>query len=1685
MDILDQVMGGDESIDLNDLVSNNTQTYPIPERSVQNRAALAAIVTENDQDLVSNYNLYMNESQNGQSEIQDRVIKDSVTKARNIDNKTMMSILADPHISFEQKQLALRNSQTSPILNDVNTQLTTQNAEKASDGENLEQEKSRTISTSDALNEIYESRQKIQGLKNAHAASLDSSNDVRNIAEMTEAWIVPLANNVITGKIATEGKKLSVWELVKKYALAGSSIQSERDMLSSIPPEKRAEFVSSLLDNISKNNSITFGSYNQFSQWDKAQSILDDEGYGDTQKFLDNISPILDIVGLGQAFRFNRLGKINKSTKAVSKEDSVVDKVVPTSRSVIEDDLAKVSEPDFIKKGNVPEIQALQDRRAELLGTGGNELDRGQVSSIRKELKNLQEPVDNTKVRAREIQKGERISYKDALKRANDEYAQASADYQASKKRLENQLQINSEANKANQEISQIDNKISELQKRADDLVKPKLNPIMDQIKRIEWNSVVRNENPAAPGNVLGTANPTVSRNLLAGVYRSQNDELSKALFGASKEEVLANASMPQAITKNGSTTTKTVDVERSIRKFLQPQESISEFLANRGGQGLTKQERASARSRVVNDFQNAEGLTVNDAMSGPKFSDDGNFIDIGVVYGTTEGGFLRAEDAMRQAQYALRNYGVQPSDIEILAKDGLDHSPVNLKDVIGKDGDYMIRVNLKHELGNQDISDLSKLDVKRNIFDRVPQLVWDSKGSVSRWLFDAASMLDKTITGAASHVSDSSARFERILLNIASEYSDRYTKLPKDRKALVDDYIREANYNEIAFDQTDLISRGFDSFEIETLSKWREFWDAHYYLENFDVVRTFNNQGFGMLRTSNVELYAKPIGKNKNIGKVYDPTTDTVKFLTDTELDDLYQKGGYYAKLRRPTDFNGELVEHTIVRNTPNEYIRKFRETDAVLNYRNGYYQLQYIAPKFVDEITRDGAGNVIHSRAVAVAGDTKEAKDFTTRMSSNNGKEYRVRDDARIMQVGGDDWFDVNSARGRISQRHRGKLLEDSSGLNHLGDGSYILNPVDSSTRAARSIAGRTVSRSMLDNAKNRAINQYKDFFPSDGMGGVKWPRSVNEIGRKGEMFSKDIADARTTWEYVNYLENGYINSADSLVKAIFNTIGAKAGELGLSKAERASYAIGRSNPTSLGKNGVFWAYIGSNFLRQWVVQPHQMIRTFFYNPQGWLTGNVHKYSIGYTSSKIGVPVSKDVQEFNKFIEESGFLDAVDKQNLVRGSLYEAAGNGNRVLNIARTAVFEFPRKIGFDLGEQANMLGHSAAVFDKYKRSGKNLSDRAVREEAYSEIRAISYDMNFAGDMPYNQTTPAMILQFMQVPHKAVLQMSNRRLDAVTKFRLIAGDLVMWGPPTALISSAMWGDTLNDNPELKDFLTFGAESFFFNKFFNNYIEADTNIDFSSLAPYDLTGWGKFFSTMFEDGLMKTIINSPSGQLYLKDGSRLSNAVSSMARYFGIIEDYDMAPETFTSMMNEVMKISSGYSNAVKARILLNAQKGLNQYGDVIDKKVNHVEAWAQLLGFTTADTTQYYKLALEFNEDSKNYEQEVLKVYKDIRRYYAEKLESESNDPRYIQSVSSAILKAFEGKPLAQQIIANQFKLDLKDKNDSLLQLMMKRSGFPEMGDVQDKIMKAPVDDETKQLLLQRMKNIQELQNQKKDE
>jgi hypothetical protein len=592
----------------------------------------------------------------------------------------------------------------------------------------------------------------------------------------------------------------------------------------------------------------------------------------------------------------------------------------------------------------------------------------------------------------------------------------------------------------------------------------------------------------------------------------------------------------------------------------------------------------------------------------------------------------------------------------------------------------------------------------------------------------------------------------------------------------------------------------------------------------------------------------------------------------------------------------------------------------------------------------------------------------------------------------------------------------------------------------------------------------------------------------------FTKEVADARTTYEYIRYLENGYINEADEVYKAFLHMASGMVGNVAkktrstaVGSVERGLESAAELAPTQLGKNFVFHAYIGTNVLRQWIVQPHQLVRMAFYNPQAIATGAIQRLVGGYVGRTLGETINKKwftqayFDDFVHFIDSSGVLSAVDKQNLVRGSLADAADHANKAVRIGAKAL-NVPRKVGFDVGEQVNIMGHMAAVYDKYKRAGKNMRDKTVLEEAHAEARALSYNMNFAGDMPYNQNFAGLVLQFMQVPHKAMLQMTNRQISKGDRVRLLAGDILFWGPPTYLVSELLGGDILPDNLELREAFVNGLEGMVLNEMFRQILkDDDINVDFSSLAPYDMTGWSEFFKAILEDGMLSVVANSPAYQLFISDESKVQKAIHNTLSFFSVTEPVEETPEEFMQIVKEWASVSSGFSNGMKAYLAWKTGERYDKYGQLIDPNTNKLEAALEAFGFTDKSRADLYAMSKIVSKNIKEHREDVTKDVKFILDHINKRLEgAESRDVEIIRRASSFALSKYADDPEGMQIFHNTLSMYLSNPETTLLTRTMKASDIPTGEGLKDRIRMSNIPEEEKELLLERIDHVTNLRN-----
>lgn len=1203
-----------------------------------------------------------------------------------------------------------------------------------------------------------------------------------------------------------------------------------------------------------------------------------------------------------------------------------------------------------------------------------------------------------------------------------------------------------------------------------------------DAMKRIELASPVKREYPVAPFNVIEQVNPASARELHEGIVASTSDELAEALTGVGRTQAIANNIYPQVGSESGNVLNK-VD------------QTIKDQVSNTGAIRYTPEEFDTAVEGIKRDFRNASGLEINDAMT--TFRVDGDHIIVEGHYATPGGSFLTPDAAREQAKFSLRTYGIRDDEVVVMKREGMEYVPVTNETA---PGDYIIKIKTKHAIDDSEIRSWNPLDVKRNWTDRISETVSENKGSVSGWAFDPGSMLHPTLTGSASVAADQSVVLETMLMKPIEAFRLNVKAFPEARRLMVEDYLKEANFKGIRFEKMDLIARGFNDAEIAAVKQWRDIWDNHFYLENYDLVRTLNSQGYQVFDDGATKLFGKPVQKNQNIGNVYDPQANAVRNLPQNEMDALYNLGGSYVKLRRPVSIGGRQVEHIMVRNTPTEYMRKIRDTDQILNYREGYYTVNYDkGSKFVDEISMDSTGAEVR-RTVGVAGNTRDAEMFAKAQEASTGNRHMVREDSRGFEKDGDGYWDVNEAAGRIAQRLRGQPLTTASGLNQIGNvGTYVASPLDSASRAARSIAGRTVNRPVLETAKNRFMEQYADMLPSNGMGGKRFPSSLEEIVDHNSHNSKRVADARTTYGYINYLESGLINAVDTRFKGAMNTVAHMLDKIPV--AEQAFLKAGQMSPTQAAKRTVFNAYIvGSNPIRQWIVQPHQMTRMIAYNPFG--VPGMLKKMVGYIGEYSGFPqASKEIRDFVKFVEDSGMVAGVDRNSLVRGLGIELSDRSHTATRVV-AGVRDAAQLIGFDLGEKMNMLGHLAAVHEKWTKKGINLADKTQRDLALSEARALSYDLNRAGELHYTQSSPAALLQFLQMPHKGLLQLANRKIAPAIRMRLAGWDLAMFGVGGSTLYGALSTayekfiddeGILPNDQETRDMFLYGMESFGINWMLNKFNEdgEKSRVDFTALAPNDMDGWARMWHALADDGAFAAWAASPVGQLFAVDGvgaskrnGRIPNAMITIGRYFNVFEELDPEnPTEFTSILNDIAKISSGWSAASNAKMMYETRKKLDASGAMIDSTVTIPEVWAAGLGFGTLATKELYMISRNRVQDKKRHEADMDMRYRDILQYYRESISDPKNDINYTQKVTSMLMRSFHGDDL--DYIVNKWKRDMEGPQQGLMKQMLDAAGIPDSRRLEDDIKLMPnTSEEEKARLLQYRKDIRQAGEQLKE-
>lgn len=1202
---------------------------------------------------------------------------------------------------------------------------------------------------------------------------------------------------------------------------------------------------------------------------------------------------------------------------------------------------------------------------------------------------------------------------------------------------------------------------------------------------------------PTSLSQTVRDNNPEMARNLHEATAKDASGDVANAVYGTGREDAIAFDIGPQAAAVDGSVQSKVFHPERNSDFEFMPDAEILDFMAHDGASWLTPSEKLGLRSSVVNDFRNATGMVNRKEMTTVDEIADG--VSFKAVYGPTDSGWLNPQAAIDQAQYALKEYGVTEKDIQILAKVGENYHPISLQDAQGLgNGEYLLQINREYKFASPDAerSGFEALDVANNWLDR-----WftgggaSGKGTLQSTLLDPQSMFKQEFTRGATTAGLRGARLERDLVTLATDYTSLVKSMPKPRQDKIFSKIKEANKKGQSFNYANLKAEGFSEKEVQALEKWKKSQDTLYTINNKDLVKTYRNRGYGILshQETGTRLIVKPMARNQ-VGdrvKAFDPVSNQVKELTTTELTELYARNGRVARTSTPVKVDGIHVEHVIDNNAVgNTYIRALRDDDTVLNYRKGYYAVRYRDPHFIEQKLVDADGKVVLDaagkeqwRAVATASNTVDAERGVSRLSLTTGGEYRWRKDLK-----GEDFATAEvshmQAGGMSSQRIRGERLEEISGNNFLSESLHIESPIESMIHSMQSISARVTARDWIETAKNRFVAQYGDVIPKE-MGRAVFPRTRAEIGEAGNKSSKMAADARSTWEYIRQMENGYVNTIDDAWKAMFNGVADFMGHQGFGRTEEVIRAGALSSPTRTAKGTAFSLMLAANPVRQFLVQSHQILSlgsvfpryTFSRLPDDLMLMMTHH--LGADPSPLLLKASGRTLEESRAmfqaLKDSNIGAGVTKHELVRESLGSIADEASKARIRAGMVQKAFnplakaiatSRKIGFDFGEYLSSSSAFLAHYDEAIKAGRKM-DLATIEELTAKSRNFVYNMDKAGALPYNHNTWSIVTQFLQVPHKAILQFTfNRGLSRPEKNRIFTYMLMMFGtnsimgiaPGTGDIFETYLKEILPEEPGFREAVLHGLETVTLNKLFTKVYGEPVELDYSSLAPLETYGISQFISNVITEGPLAVFAASPSGSLIMGTNPRITTLLNSVAVMTGLKSNYENDPVKWSNVAKDAAGLFSGLSNAFKAQYALEYGRKIGALGGVTDSNVNSFEAIATALGLPTRDETKYRKAMDSIYKTQESFDEDVKEVFKISSRLMTQNGQT-PDTWEYTTEMAGHAMSVFKGNPRALQVWNSEMRKQQANKDYRVIETIMDMCGWAKADDVKRLIDRVP--------------------------
>lgn len=1239
-------------------------------------------------------------------------------------------------------------------------------------------------------------------------------------------------------------------------------------------------------------------------------------------------------------------------------------------------------------------------------------------------------------------------------------------------------------------------------------------------ISRKATSTYIRSEViPTSPAEIVKDYNPEVARDMYKMALEDETGESAQALFGTSREEVISKVELPEPEMVEGVMPNK-VEMRRPAGDM---DKDLERAYKKDGVTILSETEMSSLRTHISAGLEEVQGMVMHPSSMTVRVNAD-ETTRFTARYSPLDSGFETPQEAIDSAEVAFRAYGLGPEHFSILARRGDEWVETSIKDLdaeavlkaagapVDTDSvDYAIGLKYDYKFNPDDLDlvqgELNNLVTSPGIFAKglsiVDEAIGDlpaklGQGSIQQNLLDSASVIHPQIQGAASVAVDKTQFVKRLFIQQFDEFSEGYAGLSRNRRAAMTDYIHKANLEGLPLDVAELATK-FDDKEISLLKKWRKANDTMWHVANDDMIVSLRSRGLKMFThkgsDTNLVGYPKTRGSVK-AGAVFDVNTNKIVNKTSGELDTIYDSGGELVELAEAIEVDGQWIDRVVSDNTSaGGFTRAIRDGETVLAYRDGYYPVMYDANIFLykkvkgadgKEFTKVFASAKSQTEATELLGKIQKAEKLS---DEDMGKTYGSRKDRRIDNPNNslfdEGAWNVSANTGLSAQRLRGKRLE-SAGADYQSLGKeHLKDPLEAIARQVQTLSQRVSMRTTMDAMKKRWLLKYSDALElktNPKTGKAELPKGIADIKGKDGANGQLVRDAKTNYNYISSLENGYINGIDKAYRGAMHKAADGFDKFGLGKAASKAYAAADTSPANAAKTMAFKLFISSNPARQAVVQRGQMFMLGVHNPKYAATELIPDL-LGVDAVRIGASSNPKYVALAKEIEESGVMDAVEAHELIRTDLLRLADlSAAQKAKTAVMAPLEFLQKSGFGYAEQDVLLSGWLSARNKALKAGKDLKSQRVKDEILAETRSFTLAMNRAGEMPYSQSTLGIATQFLSFQHKALLQgVSNKSLTGPQRAKLMGYSTAMFGIGATPIGIGI-NSLFPDQPsEVKDALKAGLVDTTLNSALTAMSGEAQAIDFGDFAPTEVYGLGNVFYSLLDDSLSEMIVKSPSGSLLFGANPRLTEAFKTGYKFFYPPANYEeeLLHVGLPDVLHSSMNLFSGYSSVFKANYAYHTGQKMASSGRITDSDVTKVEAVATLFGFRTK-TEEGSRLATEIEYGDTPFSGNDLDMwYGELKRHLARRFDTTSEKELAEATIREAWTVFGEDREYAVRYILGKIQSDAKDGDYKLTTRILKRMGVKNNDETWEMINALPASPQ-RQMLVDSMNMREEMNN-----